>query len=75
MLYRHENYQESYVHICDDAHKDTRKAIADRPRITVHDVHAYIETYSGFGLEPIKFCPYCGKELDSDERTNEFYKF
>lgn len=73
MLYRHEDYQESYVHVCDDAHKYQRKYIAERPRIIVHDISAYMKIAGG--LLDIKHCPYCGKELDTDERTNEFYKF
>ena len=73
MLYRHEDYQESYVHICDDAHKYQRSYIASRPRVTVHDVHAYMEIAGG--LLHIKYCPYCGKELETDERSGEYYKF
>lgn len=42
MLYRHKDYQESYVHICDDAHKYQKKYIRERPRIVVHDISAYM---------------------------------
>lgn len=73
MLYRHEEYQESYVHVCDDAHKDQKSYIANRPRVVVHDVTSFLRIRGG--VLPVKFCPYCGKELDTDIRTNEFYKF
>ena len=73
MLYRHEDYQESYVHVCDDAHKYQRKYIAARPRIVVHDCSGRMTVDNK--VVHIDFCPFCGKQLDSDERTNEFYKF
>lgn len=73
MLYRHSDYQESYVHVCDDAHKYEKKYIKERPRIVVHDVRAAMKINHKY--YDIKYCPYCGKELDSDERTNEYYHF
>lgn len=74
MLYRHADYQESYVHVCDDAHKYQRKYIAERPRIVVHDISAYMIKNE---LINIKFCPYCGADLQKEMKTasGEFYEF
>lgn len=73
MLYRDIESQEGYIHICDNAHKYRKEYIKNRPKIFTHDMRAYMRI--GGGLLDVEYCPYCGKELDTDERTNEFYKF
>lgn len=73
MLVRDKDSQEGYKHICNDSYKYTKQALKERLQIYVHDVNVYtlLETKSGFELKSIKYCPYCGVEIESDEYKNE----
>ena len=73
MLVRNPEGQESYIHICDDSHKYTKQALKERLPIYLHDIRAYtlIEGKKGYELKDIKYCPYCGKEIETDERAKK----
>lgn len=68
MLVRDKNSQEGYIHICDDSSKYTRQALKERLPIFLHDVKAFtlIEGKDGYSLKDVKFCPYCGQEIEKD---------
>lgn len=69
MLVRDKDSQEVYKHICDDSYKYTKKRLAERLPIYLHDISAYtlIEGKDGLQLISIKHCPYCGKDIETDE--------
>ena len=69
MLVRNKDSQEGYVHLCADSHRYTKKALKERLPIYLHDIKAYtlIETKNGCELIDIKYCPYCGVEIETDE--------
>lgn len=73
MLYRHEDYAESYVHICGDVEKYNRKYIAERPRVVVHDISTKLIVDNK--SVNIKYCPFCGCDPQQDEMTGKYYKF
>lgn len=70
MLVRDKDSQEGYKHICDDSYKYTKQALKERMQIYLHDITAYalIESIDGLKMIRIKHCPYCGKEIETDER-------
>lgn len=74
MLVRDKDSQEGYVHICNDSYKYTKQALKERLQIYVHDVKSYIliETKNGYELKDIDFCPYCGAEIEKEERKEVF---
>ena len=74
MLVRDRDSQEGYVHICDDYKKYIKSALKERLQIYVHDMKVYtlIETKDGYKLKDIKFCPYCGVEVEKEERKEVF---
>ena len=74
MLVRDINSQEGYKHICDDSDRYTKKALAERLQIYLHDMKAYtiIESKDGVNLVNIKYCPYCGAEIEKEERLAHF---
>lgn len=69
MLRRDKDSQEGYIHICNDSQKYTKTALKQRLPIYLHDVKAYtlIEGKDGYNLIDIKYCPYCGVEIENDE--------
>lgn len=71
MLVRDKDSQEGYKHICDDSYKYTKQALKERMQIYVHDIKVYtlIETKKGHELKNIKYCPYCGAEIEKEERV------
>lgn len=73
MLVRDKDSQEGYIHICRDSYKYNEKALKNRLPIYLHDVKAYtlIKCERGYELKDIKYCPYCGVEIESDEYKNE----
>lgn len=76
MLYRDINSSEGYIHICDDADKYKRDYIKNRPQILLHDISCTM--IAGKERTRIKFCPYCGANIEEEQQsniTNEFYKF
>lgn len=74
MLVRDKDSQEGYIHICNDSHKYTKQGLKERLQIYVHDVKVYtlIETKKGHELKNIKYCPYCGAEIEKEERKGVF---
>ena len=70
MLIRDKESHEGYIHICNDSHKYTKKALAERLQIYVHDVKVYtlIEGQKGYEQKVIKYCPYCGADIENEER-------
>ena len=70
MLVRDKNSTEGYIHVCDDSYKYTKQALKGRLKIYLHDITAYtlIESKNGLKMIRIKHCPYCGKEIETDER-------
>ncbi len=70
MLVRDKDSAEGYKHICDDSYKYTKQALKERLPIYLHDMTAYtlIESENGLKMIRIKHCPYCGKEIETDER-------
>lgn len=73
MLVRDKDSQEGYIHICDDSYKYTKQALKERLPIYLHDMKAYtlIESKDGYELKDIKYCPYCGQEIETDKYKNE----
>jgi hypothetical protein len=69
MLVRDKDSAEGYIHICDDSYKYTKQALKERLPIYLHDMKAYtlIESKDGYELIDIKYCPYCGAEIETDE--------
>ncbi len=89
MLYRHEDFTETLVHQCTDAHKYTAAHKREIANVRRHDVTAYlsipIRDYKKTdekGRYPIishtsvsiKYCPYCGVNLETDEISGELLK-
>lgn len=74
MLIRDKDSQEGYIHICDDYKKYLKSALAERLQIYVHDVKVYtlIETKNGYEIKDIKYCPYCGAEIEKEERKEVY---
>ena len=74
MLVRDKDSQEGYIHICDDYKKYLKSAIKERLQIYVNDMKVYtlIETKNGYERKNIKFCPYCGAEIEKEERKGVF---
>ena len=72
MFYRHTDLQESYVHQCADAHKYNNNHLQEIARIQKHDAHTYFVIDNK--IIHIKYCPYCGVDLATDETTQEFLK-
>ena len=74
MLVRDRDAQEGYVHICDDYKRYIKSALKERLQIYVHDIKVYtlLETKNGHELKNIKFCPYCGAEIEKEERKGVF---
>lgn len=70
MLVRDKDSAEGYKHICDDSYKYTKQALKERLPIYLHDMTAYtlIESENDLKMIRIKHCPYCGKEIETDER-------
>ena len=66
MLVKDENSSELYIHVCPDANKYTRKALKERITVYRHDISAFIITDSG-KIEHIKYCPYCGTNVETEE--------
>lgn len=59
--------RETLRHICDgmtEKHADHTQPM----KIFIHDVHAYITDGNECCPNRIKFCPYCGVEIDSEPR-------
>lgn len=73
MLIRDKDSAEGYIHLCADRHKYTKKALAERLQIKLHDITAYtlIEGKNGVDMVRIKYCPYCGVEIEKDEYEKE----
>lgn len=72
MFYRHINYQETEVHQCADIDKYTQEHKREIAHVQRHDVHTYFNV--GEKNIYIKYCPYCGINLNTDESTNEYLK-
>ena len=74
MLVRDKDSQEGYVHICDDYKRYIKQALKERLQIYVHDMKVYtlLETKNGHELKDIKYCPYCGVEIEKEERKEVF---
>lgn len=66
MLRRDKDSQEGYIHICNDSYKYTKQALKERIPIYLHDITAYM--YVDGKIHHIKYCPYCGADVDSEER-------
>lgn len=73
MLIRDKDSAEGYIHLCADRHKYTKNALAERLQIKLHDITAYtlIEGKNGVDMVRIKYCPYCGVEIEKDEYEKE----
>lgn len=65
MLIRDKDSQEGYKHVCADSNKYTEKALRERLPIYLHDITAYTLIKGEFIR--IKYCPYCGVEVEKDE--------
>lgn len=74
MLIRDKDSAEGYIHICNNSHRYTKQALKERLPIYVHDVKVYtlIESKNGYELKDIKFCPYCGAEIEKEEREQVY---
>lgn len=73
MLVRDKDSAEGYKHICNDSYKYTKEGLKERLPIYLHDITAYTliktdETKSGYKMVRLKYCPYCGVEIETDER-------
>lgn len=69
MLIRDKDSAEGYIHVCSDSHKHTKEALANRMQIRLHDITAYtmVDSKNGVDMMRIKYCPYCGVEVEKDE--------
>lgn len=65
MLVRNKDAQEGYIHECRQG--------KGKPPVYLHDVKAYMiqEIGGKVDLVDVKFCPYCGQEIEKDEYKNE----
>ena len=76
MYYNNRNTKRKVDEICWYATETVKRGIytSARLQIYVHDVKAYtlIETKNGYELKDIKFCPYCGAEIEKEERKEVF---
>lgn len=63
MLEKLKGSVESLRHFCDGK---SRTYLAQRPPVLLHDVQASLLV--GSELVHIKFCPYCGVEVDAEPR-------
>lgn len=78
MLYRHIDFEETLVHQCADADKYTKAHRQEMANVRRHDVSSYLHVpvYRAYGHTSedvrIKYCPYCGVELEKDEQTGKF---
>lgn len=62
---------ESYIHVCND--KTKKQMLNKGIEIRLHDVSIFTIVYDEDGrnkLEHIKFCPYCGCNLENDAFEN-----
>ncbi|PGK51886.1 hypothetical protein CN918_29280 [Priestia megaterium] len=64
--------QEGYIHVCDGiSEKQMKKKGIE---ILLHDIstHVFLKNEKGkLDMEHIKFCPYCGCDLQKDAFENE----
>ena len=78
MLYRHKDFDETLVHQCADADKYVKSRRQEMANVRVHDISAFLNvpvkrayTQTSESVR-IKFCPFCGVELEKDEQTGEY---
>ena len=87
MLYRHNDFEETLVHQCNDAHRYTMAHRREMANVRKHDVSAYLSVpirnykarkdeggnYPIVGHESVAIthCPYCGINLDEDKITGK----
>lgn len=78
MLYRHKDFEETLVHQCADADKYIKSRRQEIANVRVHDISAYLVvpvkrayTQTTENVR-IKYCPFCGVELEKDEQTVEY---
>lgn len=70
MLVRDKDSAEGYIHICDNSSRYNKQALKERLQIYLHDIKAYtiIESKDGYSLIDVKYCPYCGAEIEKESR-------
>lgn len=82
MLYPHKDFEETLVHQCADADKYTTAHKQEIANVRIHDITAYLSVplrdykkdgypIIGHTSVAIDYCPYCGVELEKDERANK----
>lgn len=87
MLYKHEDFEETLVHQCDNVQRFTMAHRREIANVRRHDVSAYLSVpirnykarkdeggnYPIIGHEQvaIDFCPYCGCNLDTDKISSK----
>lgn len=76
MFYRHKDFMESYVHQCADADRYTSEHRAEIAMVRRHDIHHFlvVDVNGKRDTIHIKYCPYCGVDLDKEESTGEMLK-
>ena len=82
MMYRHINFEESYVHQCADADRYTTEHKREMAQLRRHDCHTFmvipasvkLNGDTNYKIIPVKYCPYCGVDLEKDETTEKFLK-
>ena len=69
MFIRNKDSQEGFIHVCEGkTEKFMRKQALE---ILRHDVSHYTITFNENGkpeVQHLKFCPYCGCDLDQEEQ-------
>ena len=65
MLVRDKDAQEGYIHKCRQG--------TGKPPVFLHDVKAYMMYEHDYGVDlvDVKFCPYCGVEIEKDKYKKE----
>ena len=67
--------QETKEHLCESIKISGKQVMFDQPRrlgaedgvrIYIHDVHPYFIVENENKIHKIKFCPYCGVDIDKD---------
>ena len=65
MLVRDKDAQDGYIHVCRQG--------KGKPPVYLHDVKAYMNDKSNGDIKliDVKYCPYCGVEIELDEYSKE----
>jgi len=71
MFIKDKNRQEGLIHICEGKTEKWMRKHRNL-EIVLHDIHFFTTFYDDgkYIIEPIKFCPYCGSNLEKEAFEN-----